>query len=420
MDDFKEMQELEIEDKPETIELNPLILLASDHITFELPPNFREGERNFYFKFSSLKEYLMLRTFRDDVYLHNATVKAYRTDNQLVITWKRQGEWLMKYATLSIPSEYEEQDIDNLIKFLNMLNKEIDAYGNRPSETTDEWIEWNKRLLRFGHPFYLDYYREYKEVVLGSSDIRCIYDIYRREKIQDYPTPITIPEPLMKDMVYFLEELMEDLELKTAERTLPDTDPLPEVLSSVCKALLENEDLLIIDLETTGLKADLNEIIEIYALHVRGGEVVNTFNALIKPKEPVPERITKLTGITNEMLQDQGTAEEVFKVFDEFLQQVKPSVVVGHNIKFDLEFLHRAYEKHLNKPFYDIPAFCTMMSAYVCLGYFKYPRLGELAYKFNVEHKSFHRAYDDALCVFKILKALSTREPDIPLNQPHL
>ena len=75
---------------------------------------------------------------------------------------------------------------------------------------------------------------------------------------------------------------------------------------------------LAFDVETTGLSPESDEIIEIGALKVQDGKVCDRFITFVKPSEPVSERITEITGITNEMLQDAAPKEKVIPAFLDF------------------------------------------------------------------------------------------------------
>lgn len=106
------------------------------------------------------------------------------------------------------------------------------------------------------------------------------------------------------------------------------------------------DDYVVLDIETTGLDEKSCEIIEIAALRVSDNQVVDEFSALVKPSAPVPARITKLTGINNEMLEN---APEPAKAFAEFYEFLGLSVVVGFCVDFDLKFLYEHTYRHLHK-----------------------------------------------------------------------
>ena len=94
----------------------------------------------------------------------------------------------------------------------------------------------------------------------------------------------------------------------------------------------------IVDIETTGLSPDKDDIIEIGALRVRDSIIVAEFSQLIKASGPLSKTISKITGITDDMLTD---AREINYALSDFLQFVDNDTVVGHNITFDANFISK-------------------------------------------------------------------------------
>ena len=101
--------------------------------------------------------------------------------------------------------------------------------------------------------------------------------------------------------------------------------------------LLFPNEYIVFDIETTGLDASYDEIIEIGALKIKNNEIVDKFTSLIKPKYPIDEFITELTGITNEMVKDAPLINEVLPRFIDFIGD---EILVGHNINFDINFVY--------------------------------------------------------------------------------
>ncbi|HTN81889.1 MAG TPA: exonuclease domain-containing protein, partial [Acidimicrobiales bacterium] len=95
----------------------------------------------------------------------------------------------------------------------------------------------------------------------------------------------------------------------------------------------------VVDLETTGGSAEHCAITEVGAIKVRGGECLGTFQTLVNPGMPIPPEITVLTGITQAMVMPAPRIEPVLAEFDEFCAG---TVIVGHNVRFDLGFLAAA------------------------------------------------------------------------------
>ena len=104
----------------------------------------------------------------------------------------------------------------------------------------------------------------------------------------------------------------------------------------------------VIDIETTGFDPYFNEIIELSALKVRDKKIVGEFSTLVKPNVPVSEFITKLTGITNEELENAPKIENVISKYIEFIGD---DTLLGHNTGFDINFIYDAYLKYCNKHF---------------------------------------------------------------------
>lgn len=96
-------------------------------------------------------------------------------------------------------------------------------------------------------------------------------------------------------------------------------------------------DFCVVDLETTGLMPEWDEIIEIGAIKVLGGKEADRFQSFVKPSEPLDPFITELTGITDEMLADAPDPSDVLPKFAEFLGDLP---IVGYNVGFDVRFLN--------------------------------------------------------------------------------
>lgn len=98
-------------------------------------------------------------------------------------------------------------------------------------------------------------------------------------------------------------------------------------------------DYVVIDTETTGLDYDTDRIIEIALLKIADGEIIDQFHCLVKSDKRISADIEKLTGITNDMIDEQGLSEEVaFEKVKEFLGD---HLVMGYNVQFDVNFLQR-------------------------------------------------------------------------------
>ncbi len=100
----------------------------------------------------------------------------------------------------------------------------------------------------------------------------------------------------------------------------------------------ENEEYVVVDLETTGLDpAYGSEIIEIGVTEIKNGNIVKNYSRLIKPKGIIPTEITRITNITNDMVTDCLSLEEVLPNFRRYIGN---RTIIAHNAKFDLKFLN--------------------------------------------------------------------------------
>lgn len=167
---------------------------------------------------------------------------------------------------------------------------------------------------------------------------------------------------------------------------------------------MELKDLtyVVFDLETTGLSAEEeNEIIEIGAVKVKNGEVIDTFDELIKPTILIPSNITDITGITNEMVDGKRTEEEVIK---SFLNWASDTILVAHNANFDLSFIKMGMLKYnLGKLNYD--ALDTLGISRFLTPYEKYHNLTCLMKRYDIkwDEDKHHRADYDSMGTSKVL-----------------
>lgn len=164
-------------------------------------------------------------------------------------------------------------------------------------------------------------------------------------------------------------------------------------------------DYIVLDLETTGFEPHFDNIIEIAALRVRDGEVVDSFSTLVKPYDEIDEFITELTGITNDMLFTAPTPEEVFPSVREFLGD---DIIIGHNVNFDVNFLYDWFEIILHEPFTN-DFIDTMRLSRKVLPELQHHRLADIASALEVSPNTFHRALNDCHTTFDCFRALYAR-----------
>lgn len=151
-------------------------------------------------------------------------------------------------------------------------------------------------------------------------------------------------------------------------------------------------DYVVFDLETTGISANYDEVIEISAVKVRAGKIVDEFSTLVNPGKPIPYGASAVNHIDDAMVADAPKLERVLPAFLEFIGK---DILVGHNIAtFDMKFLYRDFEKYmgytLKNDYID-----TLRLAKVVFPDWKHRRLGDLANYYGISTKGAHRALTD-------------------------
>lgn len=172
-------------------------------------------------------------------------------------------------------------------------------------------------------------------------------------------------------------------------------DNLPFVVNSNGQAL--DGDFVVFDIETTGLYAERDKITEIGAVKVSGGEVVDTFSTFVNPGIPIPANITKLTGITDEMVQEAPAIDTVLK---DFLEFSKGCILVAHNASFDVGFIrHNAgqLQYQVNHPVLD-----TLQLSRKMFPELKRHKLNIVAEHLGISLENHHRAVDDSRATAEI------------------
>ncbi len=147
---------------------------------------------------------------------------------------------------------------------------------------------------------------------------------------------------------------------------------------------------IVIDLETTGLSAKLDKIIEIGAVKFVDGKETEIFSSYVNPGVKLPERIIELTGITEEDVKDAPDIKDLLEELDDFLGE---EILIGHNLMFDFSFLKRAFVYRKRK--FEKKGIDTLKAARMCLPQLEHKALGDLCEYYGISLKA-HRAVEDA------------------------
>lgn len=162
-----------------------------------------------------------------------------------------------------------------------------------------------------------------------------------------------------------------------------------------------NDDIIIFDLETTGLESSSERITEIGAVKLRNLEVVEEFHSFVNPEKHIPENITELTGIDDSMVADAPSEREAIEKFIEFCGSAP---LVAHNAKFDMSFV-RACCNRCRIP-YKAYSIDTLALCKAGVPNRKSYSLDAMAEHFNLGDFNHHRAVDDARMLAEIFVKL--------------
>ncbi|MCL6494352.1 MAG: GIY-YIG nuclease family protein, partial [Ignavibacterium sp.] len=173
---------------------------------------------------------------------------------------------------------------------------------------------------------------------------------------------------------------------------------------------IDNISFTVVDVETTGLSARNERIIEIALVKVENLKIVEKFSTLINPQRQIPSFISLLTGITNSDVKNAPLFHQVYPVL---LEKTENSVLCGHNLQFDLSFLRNEVQL-IGDDFNPSHTLCTLKLARKLFPNLKSRSLTPLAYHLNIKHKNSHRALGDAettaRVLIKLLKHLKENE----------
>jgi len=189
------------------------------------------------------------------------------------------------------------------------------------------------------------------------------------------------------------------VDTSTVQTSFFDTeDVIPEFFNG--------KSIVVFDLETTGLSIQDSEIIEIGAIKVIDGIPTEIFSTYVKPLGLIPNNITQLTGITNDMVFSAPKIEEVLPDFCKF---ISGSIICGHNIKgFDYPFV----KKYADELGYDVSSNDVIdtedYAKKYLSGFTKY-NLVDLCKMLKIDYTNAHRAYNDSDATFKLLKEIAKK-----------
>lgn len=164
---------------------------------------------------------------------------------------------------------------------------------------------------------------------------------------------------------------------------------------------IEKNTFVVFDVETTGLDPENCEIIEIGAVKICGGQIIEKFQTLVKPTSEITPLITEITGINMELVENSPAIEPVIKDFFLF---AKDCVLSGYNVNFDMKFIQKAGRENGIKFENEVQDVMSLARQKVRAGNYK---LSTIVKTLNLTLDNAHRAFFDALATAEILLKLS-------------
>ena len=164
------------------------------------------------------------------------------------------------------------------------------------------------------------------------------------------------------------------------------------------------QEYVVIDVETTGGRGNQHRVTEIGAVKVRSGVIVDTFESLLNPQRAIPTSITKLTGITAEMVADAPYFADIADELEAFLDG---AIFVAHNVEFDYGFVSSEFARIGRR--LRMPKLCTCASMRKLYPGQSSYSLSNLARRFDISLENHHRAMSDARAAAELLLLINEK-----------
>ncbi len=211
-------------------------------------------------------------------------------------------------------------------------------------------------------------------------------------KIVDKVMKISSVEPGLAKL------LISDL-IETDPRLQLNDDTVELIENGIENRILDDTDFVVFDFETTGAKTPPCRVTEIGACRVRNRQIVGEFQTLVNPETPIPEFISNLTNISNEMVKN---APKFCEVISEFMEFVGDAVLVAHNASFDMRFLDHEIKRIHSDYRIANPFLCTVRLSRKLVPEVDNHRLNTMANYYSIDLTNHHRASADANATAKI------------------
>jgi DNA polymerase-3 subunit alpha (Gram-positive type) len=166
----------------------------------------------------------------------------------------------------------------------------------------------------------------------------------------------------------------------------------------------KDQTFMIVDIETTGFYPGRDQIIEIGAVRLKNGKIIDSFQTFVRPEREIPRNIQELTGITPNMVKDAPAPAEALQ---QFLSYAGDAIWAAHNASFDFGFLRYETEKYLGQKLAP-PLLDTLVLSRILWPSWKNHKLGTAVKELGINLENHHRANDDARATGELLQKALT------------
>ncbi|MBL5768514.1 PolC-type DNA polymerase III [Heyndrickxia sporothermodurans] len=386
-----EMQKKESETSDSPVNEGPIMigLTIKEDDTFRRMEEIIDEERRitvegyvFFAETKELRSGRTLLTFKITDYTSSILVKMFSRDKEdaAILSQVKKGMWIRARGSIQ-----NDTFVRDLVMIANDLN-EI-----KPKLRQDHSPEGEKRV-----ELHLHTPMSQMDAVTPISDLVSQAKKWGHKAIAvtDHGIAQSFPEA-------FSAGKKNDIKiLYGVEANLVD-DGVPITYNDAHR-LLSEDTFVVFDVETTGLSAVYDTIIELAAVKIHNGEIIDRFESFANPHHRLSNTTIELTGITDEMVESAPDVDIVLRKFSEW---AKDDILVAHNASFDMGFLNVGYQK-IGLPKATNPVIDTLEVARLLYPEFKNHRLNTLAKKFDIELTQHHRAIYDAEATGYILLKL--------------
>jgi DNA polymerase III subunit alpha, Gram-positive type len=319
-----------------------------------------------------LKSGRTLLTFKITDYTNSIMVKMFSRDKEDVglLQKIKKGMWVKVRGSIQT---------DTFVRDLVMIANDINEI--KPKEREDTAPENEKRV-----ELHLHTQMSQMDAVTSVSKLieqakkwgHKAIAVTDHSVVQSFPEAYSAAKKYGMKVIYGLEANIVDDGVPIAYNDQP--------------RYLPDETYVVFDVETTGLSAVYDTIIELAAVKVKDGEIIDRFESFANPHHPLSATTIQLTGITDDMVKDAPDPEEVL---EKFYQWIGDDILVAHNATFDMGFINVGFKKiGLGKA--KNPVIDTLELARFLYPELKNHRLNTLCKKFDIELTQHHRAIYDA------------------------